>query len=76
MRRNIACVRIAADRASQRPPLTQVALSGKLARIGVSLDRAAIEKIETDRRSVLDYEIRAFANVLHVKAESWLGGEE
>ncbi len=75
VRKNIAGTRIAAARASHRPPLTQDALSGRLAKIGVSLDRASIAKIETDRRHVLDYELRGFAKILGVKVD-WLLGDE
>jgi hypothetical protein len=73
--KNIAGQRIAAARALHRPPLTQDGLSGQLARVGVSLDRASIAKIETNRRHVLDYEIRGLAKVLGVKTD-WLLGDE
>ena len=53
--------RVAEVRNSCQPPLTQDALSGKLARVGVQLDRAAIAKIEGDRRYVLDFELKALA---------------
>ncbi len=39
------------------PMLTQDALSGKLALLGIQLDRAAIAKIENNHRRVLDYEL-------------------
>lgn len=42
----------------------------------MSLDRASIAKIETDRRYVLDYELRGLADVLGVKTDWLLGGEE
>ncbi len=57
------------------PPLTQDALSGRLARRGIQLDRAAIAKIENDLRHVFDYELKALAEVLGVEA-SWLLGDE
>lgn len=53
-----------------KPPLTQDALSGKLARSGVQLDRAAIAKIENNLRRVLDYEVKALADALGVSIES------
>jgi len=46
--KNIAGKRIAEARSIAKPPLTQEALSAKLALLGVSLDRAAIAKIETN----------------------------
>ena len=54
-----------------KPELTQDALSGRLARLGVQLDRAAIAKIENSYRYVLDYELKALANVLGVEV-NWL----
>ena len=58
-----------------KPALTQDSLSGKLARIGIQLDRAAIAKIETNHRRVLDYELKALADVLGVDV-GWLLGDE
>lgn len=67
---------MAEARASAKPPLTQDALSGRLARVGIELDRAAIAKIENNLRRVLDYELKAIADVLGVEVD-WLleGGE-
>jgi transcriptional regulator with XRE-family HTH domain len=50
-------------------------LSGRLARKGIQLDRAAIAKIETNHRRVLDYELKAMADVLDVDV-NWLLGNE
>ena len=69
-RKNVVGRRIAEIRQKCRPALTQDALSGKLAQLGVQLDRAAIAKIETNQRHVLDYELRAIANVLGVEIVS------
>ena len=55
--------------------MTQDALSGRLARIGIPLDRAAIAKIETNHRRVLDYEVKAIADALGVQI-AWLFGDE
>jgi transcriptional regulator with XRE-family HTH domain len=74
-RKNIIGRRVAQARQGCRPALTQDALSGKLARCGIQLDRAAIAKIENDLRHVLDYELKALAEVLGVEA-SWLLGDE
>jgi transcriptional regulator with XRE-family HTH domain len=74
-RKNIIGRRVAKARRGCTPALTQDALSGRLARRGVQLDRAAIAKIENDLRHVLDYELKALAEVLGVEA-SWLLGDE
>ncbi|MCC6415999.1 MAG: helix-turn-helix transcriptional regulator [Opitutaceae bacterium] len=52
-------------------PLSQEDLSGRLAARGVGIDRAGIAKIETGRRYVSDYEVRALARALGVTA-AWL----
>jgi transcriptional regulator with XRE-family HTH domain len=57
------------------PALTQDALSGKMAKLGIQLDRAAVAKIENGLRHVLDYELKALARVLGVEVD-WLLGEE
>ena len=57
-----------------KPSLTQDALSGKLARLGIQLDRAAIAKIENNLRHVFDYELKALADALSVEV-SWLLGD-
>jgi hypothetical protein len=71
--KNLIGRKVAERRASLDPPLTQDALSGRLALIGVQLDRAAIAKIETNRRCVFDYELKAIADVLNVQI-NWLLG--
>ena len=75
-RKNIVGRRIAEARQSRKPPLTQDALSGKLARLDVQLDRAAIAKIENNHRRVLDYELKALAQILGVTASWLLEGED
>jgi transcriptional regulator with XRE-family HTH domain len=72
--KNIIGRRVAEARKKFRPVLTQDALSGKLARLGIQLDRAAIAKIENNHRHVLDYELKALAHVLGVDANWLLGG--
>ena len=74
-RKNIVGRRVAEARQDCSPALTQDALSGRLARHGIQLDRAAIAKIENNLRHVLDYELRALAEVLGVEV-SWLFGDE
>lgn len=73
--KNIVGRRVARARRDRRPALTQDALSGRLARKGIQLDRAAIAKIETNHRRVLDYELKAMADVLDVDV-NWLLGNE
>lgn len=72
--KNISGRRIAEARQARNPAITQDALSGRLARRGVQLDRAAIAKIENGLRHILDYELKAFADVLAVEVD-WLLGE-
>ena len=74
VRKNIVSRRVAQARKACTPPLTQDDLSGRLARIGIQLDRAAIAKIENNHRRVLDYEVKALAAVLGVEAGWLLGG--
>jgi len=76
LRKNIVGERVAEGRQACRPALTQDALSGKLARLGIQLDRAAIAKIENNHRHVLDYELKALAKALGVDANWLLGDEE
>ncbi len=73
--KNIVGRRVAEARANFDPELTQDALSGKLARVGVQLDRAAIAKIENNYRYVLDFELKALAQVLGVEV-NWLLGDD
>jgi len=72
--KNIIGRRVAEARRLTDPPITQDALSGKLARLGIQLDRAAIAKIENNQRRVLDYELKAFAVALGVQV-GWLFGD-
>jgi transcriptional regulator with XRE-family HTH domain len=72
-RKNIVGGRVAEARRGCNPTLTQDDLSGKLARLGIQLDRAAIAKIENSGRYVLDYELKALALALGVDVD-WLLG--
>jgi len=74
-RRNIIGRRVAEARSRSKPALTQDALSGQLARVGIQLDRAAIAKIENNLRRVFDYELKALADVLSVDVR-WLLEDE
>lgn len=75
-RKNISGRRIAEARAAAEPALTQEDLSARLALVGVQMDRAAVAKVENNLRRVLDFELRAFAEVLEVRVEWLLGGED
>lgn len=75
-RKNIIGKRLAKARRACKPALTQDALSGKLARIGIQIDRAAIAKIENSYRYVLDYEVKALAEALGVDVDWLLGNEK
>ncbi|HEY1256548.1 MAG TPA: hypothetical protein VGF01_17375 [Terracidiphilus sp.] len=59
-----------------KPSLTQDDLSARLALVGVQMDRAAVAKVESNLRRVLDFELRAIARILEVKVDWLLGGEE
>lgn len=74
-RKNIVGRRVAEARQDSDAELTQDALSGKLAQLGIQLDRAAIAKIENGHRHVLDYELKALAKVLRVDVNWLLGGK-
>ena len=75
-RKNIVGRRVAKARQLCAPSLTQDQLSGRLARLGIQLDRAAIAKVENDLRHVFDYELKALAEVLDVEVNWLLGGDK
>jgi hypothetical protein len=70
---NIVGERVKQARLRRRPPLTQDQLSGQLAKLGVSIDRAGISKVEIGARCVLDIEVRALSKALGVSV-AWLLG--
>lgn len=72
---NIVGERVKESRVNRKTPMTQDQLSGKLALLGVSIDRAGISKIETGQRSVLDYELKGLAKALGVAVDWLLGGK-
>lgn len=71
--KNIIGGRVRMARAETVPQVTQDDLSGRLARVGVSLDRSGIAKVESGVRCVSDYEVRALCKVLRV-SPGWLLG--
>lgn len=71
--KNISGDRIHQARTAQR--MTQLELAAKMQVEGVMIEREAISKIETGDRLVTDYELAAFARVLHVTMD-WMTGKE
>jgi transcriptional regulator with XRE-family HTH domain len=67
--RNIAGERI--KEARTESGLSQDQLSGRLAKVGVAIDRAGISKIETGIRGIYDFELKALAKILKVSTD-WL----
>ena len=63
-------------RLARHPRMSQDALSGRLAARGVMIDRAGIAKIETSRRYVADFEVKALAQALGVRVTWLLGVDE
>lgn len=68
-RKNVSGDRIREARQKQR--LSQTALAAKVQVEGVLLERDSISRIEIGTRFVSDYELKIFAQVLHVTME-WL----
>ena len=73
--RNIIGERVREARQRFSPRLTQDQLSGKLASVGVQLDRVALAKLENGLRCAFDFEVKALSAVLKVDA-NWLLGSE
>lgn len=71
--RNISGKRIRQARLALKPTASQEDLAGRLAALGVSLTRGHIAKIETGRRPVLDYELKAIAMSLKTTPQVLLG---
>jgi hypothetical protein len=76
VRQNLVGERVKKARRDAQPPFTQERLSKQLVKLGVSIDRAGIAKIETGIRGVLDFELVALAKALNVKVTWLLGVEE
>jgi hypothetical protein len=73
--KNIVGRRLKKARLGRNPPLSQDAISGRIAARGVSIDRAGIAKIEAGTRYVSDFEVKALAQALAVSV-GWLLGAE
>lgn len=74
--KNIVGERVRQARLRHKPPLTQDGLSGRLSALGVTIDRAGISKLEIGMRYVLDFEVKALAEVLDVSVDWLLGVRE
>lgn len=73
---NLVGKRVKEARSKAQPNITQDELSKRLSKLGVSIDRAGVAKIETGIRGVLDFELVALARVLDVKVTWLLGMKE
>lgn len=71
-KKNIAGERIHQRRTTLR--ISQADLAARMQVRGVSIEREAISKIETNDRFITDYELMVFAEVLGVPME-WLTGQ-
>jgi transcriptional regulator with XRE-family HTH domain len=67
--------RIRQARLRLKPAVSQFDLAGRLAALGLDLDRPTITRIENGQRYLRDYEIRALAKALKVSV-AWLFGEK
>jgi transcriptional regulator with XRE-family HTH domain len=56
--------------------LSQDQLSGRLAKVHITIDRAGISKIETGIRGIYDFELKALAKILTVSSDWLLGGTQ
>lgn len=74
VRQNLVGERV--KEARSKAQLTQETVSQKLAKLGVSIDRAGVAKIEMGIRGVLDFEVVALAKALDVKVTWLLGVKE
>jgi hypothetical protein len=71
--KNISGAHIAQARKQCQPLLTQAALSDRVIRLGIRLDRAAIAKVENGLRGLQDFELVAIARALDVSPLTLLG---
>jgi HTH-type transcriptional regulator, cell division transcriptional repressor len=70
--KNICGAAIRNARECKNPPITQDQLAGKVAVLGIVLDRTAIAKIESGQRRITDYELMAIAHALNASVISLL----
>ncbi len=74
--RNIVGKKIKEVRLSSKPAISQEDLAGRLAAMGILLDRSAISRIENQTRYLMDYELAAIAKCLKTKIALLFGKEE
>lgn len=72
--KNIAGTRVKKMR--EQMDLSQDQLSGRLAKLEITIDRAGISKIETGIRGIYDFELKAFSKILKVSSDWLLGGAQ
>ena len=65
--KNVARLRLALG-----PKVSQKNLADRLQRLGLDLDKNAIQKIESGKRFVTDIELRTLAEVLNVSVDELL----
>jgi hypothetical protein len=73
--KNIIGTRVRAARRAMNPKVSQDDLAGRLARLGVQINQAAISRIENRTRIVMDFEAHALAKALK-RTVAWLYGED
>lgn len=73
--RNIVGKRVREARLKATPAMSQEDLAGRMAAVGVMLDRSAISRIESQDRYVMDFEADALSTALKVSV-GWLFGRE
>lgn len=64
--RNLIGPKLHEVRLSLEPKVTLEDLSGRLARLGLYIDRTSLGRIERQERSVFDFEVKALAKALRV----------
>ena len=72
-RKNIIGSQVKAARLAFVPTLSQDEVAGRLAKMGISLDRSAISRIESHERYVMDFEAVAIAKCLKVSIGYLIG---
>lgn len=65
--KNLIGPKVRAIRRAMRPKVTLDDVSGRLAAMGLTIDRTILGRIERQERAVIDYEIIALAKALRVR---------
>lgn len=73
-KKNICGERIRLERHKQR--LSQSDLAAKMQLNGVILERDSLSRIESGTRFITDYEVKVFAEVLHIDIHDLLYSDE